>query len=131
MQCGVMPVRPSCGMALVRFLRHGAAGSVQDRSGSRVSIGPLRQPGGDRRQTEPDTAAACAGVGLSCHSPPHSRYQHQIRPKFTQKAGAVKTRAAEGDGLGRKYKIRGGEGQKDGLTHDLDRRGTTLVILKG
>ena len=98
-------------------------------AGSRVSIGPLRQPGGDRRQTEPDTAAACAGVGLSCHSPPHSRYQHQIRPKSTQKAGAVKTRAAEGDVLGRKYKIRGGEGQKDGLTHDLDRRGTTSATL--
>ena len=52
-------------MALVRFLRHGAAGSVQDRSGSRVSIGPLRQPGGDRRQMEPDTAAVCAGVGYA------------------------------------------------------------------
>ena len=64
-QCGVMPVRPSCGMALVRFLRHDAAGSVQDRTGARVSIGPLRQPGGDRRQMEPDTAAVCAGAGYT------------------------------------------------------------------
>ena len=64
-----MPVRPSCGMALVRFLRHGAAGSAQDRSGSRVSIGPLRQPGGDRRQTETGTAAACAGSGLCREQP--------------------------------------------------------------
>ena len=36
-----------------------------EAAGSRVSIGPLRQPGGDRRQMEPDTAAVCAGVGYA------------------------------------------------------------------
>ena len=34
-------------------------------TGSGVPEGPLRQPGGDRRQMEPDTAAVCAGVGYA------------------------------------------------------------------
>ena len=62
-------------------------------------------------------------------APPLTLGQHQIRLELTQKAGAVKTRAAEGDVLGRKYRICGGEGQNDGLIHDLDRRGTTLATL--
>jgi len=60
-----MLVLPAGGMDLVRFLRQGAVGGVQDRTGSRVLGGPLRQPGRRPPLDGAGTTSVCAGRALS------------------------------------------------------------------
>ena len=109
----------------IRSLRRGAAGGVEDRSRCVGARGSSAIVGGSPTARWAGIAAACAGIGLSCHSPlpVHRPHTHTpITPGVNRTQGTFWWIP-----LVHPY---GGYSQNilnDRLARDPDRRSTTLA----